>query len=39
MMALAGNAQLMDRQSGARIKVVKTKESPQSSVVDFSKPE
>jgi hypothetical protein len=38
LMALAGNAQVMKRQSGARIKVMKTQE-PQSSVVDFSKPE
>ena len=39
LMALAGNAQLMDRQSGARIKVMKAQDKPQSSVVDFSKPE
>ena len=39
LMALAGNAQVMKRQSGAHIKVMKAQEEPQSSVVDFSQPE
>ena len=39
LMALAGNAQMMMRQSGAHIRASKAPAEPQSSVVDFSNPE